>query len=85
MQRFGFQPTKPAPSAPPDSQADAEGTLLNAGLAAIVRDVVAAFAQRGLEPTREEIHAITLASMAASKAALKAAIETAIELRRVAK
>ncbi len=88
MQRFGFQPAKSATQAAPTTpttHTDAEDTLLTAGLEAIVRDVVAVFAQRGLEPSREEIHSITLASMAASKAALRSAIETAIELGAASK
>ena len=81
--RFGFQPQKSP------AQADASTTAtphLDAGLQVIVKAVSASLTERGIEPpTREELHAIAIATTTASTAALRAAIETAIELRAVSK
>ena len=84
MQRFGFQPAKPMPM--PKVGPASDTPHLDAGLAVVVKAVTAAFAERGIEPpTREELHAIAIATTTASTAALRAAIETVVELRAVAK
>lgn len=80
--RFGFQPPKSPAQADPFTS---ETPHLDAGLRVVVKAVSASFAERGLEPTREEIHAIAIATTTASTAALRFATETAIELRAVAK
>lgn len=78
MKPLGFQPAKPAPTVATQAQPE----TIDAGLVAIVADARKHFPERGVsEPTREELHAITIAFMSAMKAARIAAFETAIELR----